>query len=592
MAQRQNGTGGGGGGEDRDKTPTARMASPPAAAESNTAQSTISRLENKYADILNKIARRKRQEQNGDDDGVGDVVAAVAKPARSRVDRDKTLEADNTAVFKNSNESLTRKDDIGGFSGLSKSATVIHVPQAKKSDTAAAVTKAESKYGANKEDKATNGKHTELLSNGTSAGGHSKAARSDRNEKYNGNGDIPSYLSRYKARNERDVSNRYKDTSELIESLKSTPKSDYDHYGHYDHPGVDSVSSYYKSRYGPEAYGIGAATAAATAEKPSASSSASSAASRRTKSYRTRKEASKERKHLTMKLSAVNMDIDSPPPPATTAASSSKPAGSSASGRTYKQYGSARKSLGTGLTSGGGYQRSQTQKLLYDFDDNDIYHPPTPRDNKRKEIQNVIRKYAQYDDEDLRRNAKNPYYSNAMKSATSANLAYLSQAGGAGAGSSSGSHLYSDRRDPIAEHYGLGSSYYPRSHYGYDYPSYGGSSALSKPNPYSAAALGSASSAALSPYNPLSKTMSSAAVYNNNNHSSYLGSSSSAAQSAAAAAAARSRKNLYSFVRELFVGVVCGEFMRSTILFFINAILILLILVDIVAVDAMLCSAH
>lgn len=556
LAQRQRQPlNGNGSAEDRDKTPTARLASPPPAAESNTTQSTISRLENKYADILNKIARRKRQENESDDDGVvGDVSKITTRPARSRIERDdreKTLEADNSTLSKNSVES--RKDDIGGFAGLSKSSTVIHVPQAKKKEVIAA--KVESKY-ADKEDKAIsrNGSRADI----TNENGHKSTTAFRRGDhQHNGDGeDLPSYLSRYKTRNERDTSNRYKDTSQLMDSLKATPAkpTSYSHYAHYDNPALDSVSSYYKSRYEPEAYGADAGYSTKAAEKPSGLS----AATRRTKSYRTRKEGSRDRKHLTMKLSAVNMDIDSPPPPPQSATTKASGSSATGSGRSYKQYGAARKSLGTGLTSGSGYQRSQTQKLLYDFDDNDIYHPPTPRDNKRKEIQNVIRKYAQYDDEDLRRNTKNPYSTNSMKSATSANLAYLSQGGGGGSGGSgggsNGSHLCSDRRDPIADHYGLGtsgSSYYPRTHYGYDYPSYG-SSALSKAtNPYTSAA----SAAALNPYNPLSKTISSAACYN----SSYLGGGGGGGAGSGSAAAQRSRRNLMSFVRELFVGVVDFE---------------------------------
>lgn len=532
--------------DDRDKTPTAHLASPPPAAESNTTQSTISRLENKYADILNKIARRKRQELNEEDES-GEVTAT--KTGRSRVDREKTLEAENSAPFKKSSIEVQKDDGSGGFAGLSKSATVIHVPQEKKS---AITTKTESKY-VHKEDKAPvaseSTRHAEKAN-----GSATKPIKAERStDQHNGheNGEtLESYLSRYKGRNERDTSNRYKDTSELIESLKAQPaKTNYNHYGHYDAPGADPVSSYYKSRYNPEANdGVDAYSSSRTgtvADKPSSSSSAS-IASRRTKSYRTRKEASRERKHLTMKLSAVNMDIDSPSPAASSATKPSAASASSSSGRMYKQYGAARKSQGTGLTSGGGYQRSQTQKLLYNFDDDEIYHPPTQRDNKRKEIQNVIRKYAQYDDDEVRRTTTNPYSSkNPLKSATSANLAYLSGgAGSAASGGGSGAHLYSsDRRDPIAEHYGLGSSYYPRSHYGYEYPTSYGSSALARSNPYSAAAL--------NPYNPLSKTHSSAAVYN----SGYLGGGTSAAQSAAAAAQ-RSRKNLMSFVRVPFVGVV------------------------------------
>lgn len=535
--------------EDRDKTPTAaRLASPPPAAESNTTQSTISRLENKYADILNKIARRKRQENGSDDDGAGEVPKSTTRPARSRIereDRDKTLEADNPILSKNSVES--RNEEIGGFAGLSKSSTVIHVPQAKKTEVSAA--KVESKY-ADKGDKAVSGNGTRA--DVTNENGHKSTASRRGDHQHNGNGDdLLSHLSRYKTRNERDTSNRYKDTSELMDSLRAAAPAkptSYSHYAHYDNPALDSVSSYYKSRYQPEAYEADAGYPTKAAEKPSGLS----AATRRTKSYRTRKEGSRDRKHLTMKLSAVNMDIDSPPPPPQSAATKASGTSATGSGRSYKQYGAPRKSLGTGLASGSGYQRSQTQKLLYDFDDNDIYQPPTPRDNKRKEIQNVIRKYAQYDDEDLRRNTKNPYSTNPMKSATSANLAYLSQGGGGvgGSGSSSnGSHLYSDRRDPIGDHYGLGpsgSSYYPRTHYGYDYPSYG-SSALSKAtNPYSSAS----SAAALNPYNPLSKTISSAAVYN----STYLGGGGGAGSGSAAAQ--RSRRNLMSFVRELFVGVV------------------------------------
>lgn len=509
-------------GEDRDKTPTARLASPPPAAESNAMQSTISRLENKYADILNKIARRKRLEGDDEDAAEDALPTTIPKSVRSRNDdRERTLEADNSALLKNvidSTKSTSRRDDGGvrsSFGGLAKSSTVIHIPPGANKST----TKPETRYGLDKEDKVGSGgkyadTRTEHL-NGNGSGGDS---------------DVGSYLARYKNRNDRDTSNRYKDTSDLIESLKAPAKSNYNHYGHYEKPEVDSVSAYYKSRYEPDA------------EKLSASSASSSAASRRTKSYRTRKEASKERKHLTLKLSAVNMDIDSPPPPPAT---TSKPAGTSASGRSYKQYGAARKSLGTGLSSGGGYQRSQTQKLLYDFDDNDIYHPPTARDNKRKEIQNVIRKYAQYDDEDLRRTTANPYSTNPMKSATSANLAYKSGGGSSGLYSSD-----SGRRDPIADHYGLGlgssgSSYYPRSHNtGYEYPpSPYGASALAKANPYLS------SRQEVNPYNPLSKTHSTAAFYN----SSYLGGAGGSA--AASAAAQRSRKNLMSFVRKnRFIG--------------------------------------
>lgn len=489
---------------------------------------------------MNKIARRKQGDSS--DDEVVTSALRTTKPVRSRNDdREKTLEADSTGS--------------GAFSGLSKSSTVIHIPPGtKKSDWVSGTTSGTTKT--EKEAKEEQEKADLAMAMALSADLNGPSARTTERH-HNGNGnadrnDVAGYLARYKARNERDTSNRYKDTSDLIESLKAPAKSNYNHYGHYDNPGVEasSVSSYYKPRYEqPEV------------EKPSLASSASSAAalsssaaSRRTKSYRTRKEASKERKHLTMKLSAVNMDIDSPPPtttavaPATTT-SSRKPDGTSASGRSYKQYGAARKSQGTGLTNGNGYQRSQTQKLLYDFDDNDTYHPPTPRDNKRKEIQNVIRKYAAYDDEDLRRTTTNPYSTNPMKSATSANLAY----GNSGGGSGASSHLYgsgSGRRDPIAEHYGLGSagSGYPRSHHayaGYDYPSpYAGASAsaLAKANPYLSSASGLGSRADMNPYNPLSKTHSTAAF----NNSSYLGGYGGSS----AAAAQRSRKNLMSFVRK------------------------------------------
>lgn len=462
----------------------------------------------------------------------------VAKPSRvtRNADRERTLEADNSALLKNTIDSVssaaTKNKDEGGFSGLSKSSTVIHVPQAKRTDKyQSKTTTTDYKGGEFAADKVTNGN------------GHKATTTTIRNDQ---NGE--SYTSRYKNRNDRDTSNRYKDTQELIESLKAPTKSNYSHYGQYDDAGTvgeDSVSSYYKSRYDPDSYGGGAG------DKPSSSSSA---AARRTKSYRTRKEASKERKHLTMKLSAVNMDIDDSPPPSSKPAAATAVASSTAgaSSRTYKQYGAPRKSTGTGLSSGG-YQRSQTQKLFYDIDDSDIYHPPTQRDNKRKEIQSVLRKYAQYDDEDLRRTGTNPYASSAgiRPSATSANLAY-----GGGAERDRGTeraHLYPDRRDPIAEHYGLGggSSYYPRSHYGYDgYPSYG--STLSKPaNPYSLTSS-SGGGAGMNPYNPLAKTYSSAAVYN----SSYLsgGAAGSSAAASRSAAAERSRRNLMSFVRELSGG--------------------------------------
>lgn len=539
MAQRIPLYGGGGGGdEDRDKTPTARLASPPPSAESNTAQSTISRLENKYADILNKIARRKRNDE-GETDKASDLPASSVRTRRGHEeDRERTLEADNSALSKNSSAAALK--DEGSFSGLSKSATVIHVPsgKAKESDNKA-TTKPYvvdwSKYGIDKEERAAGKKASSPLSTATTAAAAATNGKTTRN---GDDRDSPTNSARYKHRNERDTSNRYKDTSDLLDSLKPT-KSHYNHYGHYDNP-VDSVSAYYKSKYEP-ATTKAAPSAAAVEEYTYPKAEKSSAASRRTKSYRTRKEASKERKHLTLKLSAVNMDIDSPPPPPTTAQASSSssssivPKAGGVSGRTFRTYGAARKSIGTGLTPGG-YQRSQTQKL-YDFDD-DIYHPPTPRDNKRKEIQNVIRKYAQYDEDDLRRTTTNPY-SNPMKSATSANLAH-SSGGGGGSGAS---HLYSDRgggRDPIADHYGLGagSSYYPRNHYGYDYPSYG--SALTRApavNPYA----GGATSGMHNPFNPLSKTHTTASFYN---PSSYLGGSSAAAQSSS-----RSRKNLMSFVR-------------------------------------------
>lgn len=525
----------GGGDEDRDKTPTARLASPPPSAESSTAQSTISRLENKYADILNKIASRKRHDKGETDD----LPASSVRTRRGQEeDRERTLEADNSAVLKNSSK------DEGSFSGLSKSATVIHVPsgRAKQSDANKATTKPYvvdwSKYGIDKEDT----KKVADVSSTSSSPLSPTTATNGSGSKVTRNGDdrdSPTNSARYKLRNERDTSNRYKDTSDLLDSLKPT-KSHYNHYGHYDNP-VDSVSAYYKSKYEPAAT---KAAPAAAEEYSYPKAEKSSAASRRTKSYRTRKEASKERKHLTLKLSAVNMDIDSPPPPQPSAHPSSSSSASSTtssivpkaggvSGRTFRTYGAARKSVGTGLTPGG-YQRSQTQKL-YDFDD-DIYHPPTPRDNKRKEIQNVIRKYAQYDEDDLRRTTANPY-SNPLKSATSANLA------GVGSGAS---HLYSDRgggRDPIADHYGLGagSSYYPRNHYGYEYPSYGG--ALTRPpavNAY-ASERGAAAVGMHNPFNPLSRTHTTENFYN---PSSYLGGSSAAAPSSS-----RSRKNLMSFVR-------------------------------------------
>lgn len=543
--------------EDRDKTPTAHLASPPPAAESNSAQSTISRLENKYADILNKIARRKKQEAEGGGADWGDDLDGYKPPVKASIrhhddEREKTLEADHST--KSKVESSTKEEAIR--SALAKSATVIHIPSEKK---ASALTSkpAALKTGLSFDKEERSSGH--LKDSDHVASAVSKSTKNLHNHE-----DADSLAARYKLRSDRDTSNRYKDTSDLMDSLKgSAPKSSYNHFSHYDKPApiadppAGPSSSYYKSRYDPDSYGdygYGGSSsgssggggvgnkAAPVADKPGSSS----AAARRTKSYRTRKEASKERKHLTMKLSAVNMDIDSPPP--TSAAAPKASAGTSASGRSYKTYGAARKSQGSAL-GGSGYQRSQTQKLLYDFDDDDIYHPPTQRDNRRKEIQNVIRKYAQYDDDDLRRTTANPY-SNPMKSATSANLAYNSRDAAA-----AGSSAYSDRRDPIAEHYGLGysagASYYPRSHYGCDpYASYvpGGRSAAYNANPYSSSAA--ASSAALAnPYNPLSKTHSTAAFYN----SAYAG-GGSAAGASSSAAALRSRKNLMSFVRILYCG--------------------------------------
>lgn len=462
--------------DDRDKTPVAKIGSPPPAASSNSTQSTISRLENKYSDILTKIKSRKRLELTDTD--------LIVPEKGSEIDREKTLEADQTTA-------ITRST----INPLSKTATVISM-------TEAATSKSDLKRTGENKEKSPHRLPDPLL---TSVSGSTALQRHRPPiEDVNDLEVEAMLLNRYKQRAERDTTNRYKDTSDLMDSLKSQRYQDgatsssrlNDSKDHY------NPSSYYKSRYDPDSfYG---------AEVNGTEKTIGASSRRRPKSYRTRKEASKDRKHLTMKLSTVNMDIDTPP--RTVAPYSG--AGSSASNRHYKTYGTARKSLGTGLGPGSGYARSQTQKFFDNEGDRSEYRPPTERDHKRKEIQNLIKKYAQLDDE------PEPSGSGVTsKSATMANLYAKEQERG---------------------------SLYPKTSYLYDYPSYYGSkSSAALSNPY----LGS-SALHVAPIVPLSKTYSTAAF----NNSSYLGPSTSSSSSAAAL---RSRKNLSSFVRDR---ACCGCF--------------------------------
>lgn len=256
------------------------------------------------------------------------------------------------------------------------------------------------------------------------------------------------------------------------------------------------------------------------------------AAARRTSSYKTRRDPSNERKLTTM-MSAVNMDIDSHKyEPSASSSSTVIGSGSGAAPtRSYKRYGEPRAGADKSAL-----QRSQTQKLWRDYDD-PSKGVTAETDNRRQLIQDVIRKYAQYDD-----NKYKPTTNLTKPSASSAHLAAAQRDHYGDYGDSS--RLYGTSASGVGGHRNLTQQHNNHNPYGIN-PS---SSFSYHPRDYSTAALGySAAAVGKSNYGALPKKHELSSYYNSINLGGYPG-----VGQYPSAAEQRSRKNLLSFVRILY----------------------------------------
>ncbi|GAB0095135.1 uncharacterized protein DMENIID0001_104870 [Sergentomyia squamirostris] len=314
--------------EDHEKTPVAEVAK-------SSAASTISRLESKYSDILDRVAKRKRQQKAEEED------------------REKTLEPDRPlAGGLNPLAKSATSAVLGGKSSHDKySSTYLSHQQAPKERTPYRLsgrTHHRSKY---------------LDSDSDSTRSRDLGLLSDRNG--------IDYRSRNRAADLDIGGTRYKDT--IYDTYKSSYKNPYqdpvsrsrgDH-GYFD--GRYDKENVFKSKYDPDAL----YAEINNNNDSSLYGSTSGLRKRAIKSYKRTADTGGDRKHLTMLVDPVDSDRPT-------------------SSRTLT---TARKSLGATA-----YQRSNTQRF-FDTENNVTDSSDcSERENRRKEIQSLIMKYAQLDD--------------------------------------------------------------------------------------------------------------------------------------------------------------------------------------------------
>uniref|UniRef100_A0A1B0GMC1 Uncharacterized protein n=1 Tax=Phlebotomus papatasi TaxID=29031 RepID=A0A1B0GMC1_PHLPP len=302
--------------EDHEKTPVAEGAK-------SSAQSTISRLESKYSDILDRVAKRKRQQKAEEED------------------KEKTLEPERPLTFNPLAKSATSAV-LGGYSHLSH-----QQPKERTPYRLSGRSHHRNKYLDGSDSELTRSRDLGLLS--------------DRNG--------IDYRTRNRA-GDLDVgggSSRYKDT--IYDTYKSSYKNTYQDpvarsrdYGYYD--GRYDKENVFKSKYDPDAL-------YSEINNNDSLYGSSGLRKRPIRSYKRTGDTPGERKHLTMRVDPIESDRPT-------------------SSRTLT---TARKSLGANV-----FQRSNTQRF-FDLENNVTDSPDySERENRRKEIQSLIMKYAQLDD--------------------------------------------------------------------------------------------------------------------------------------------------------------------------------------------------
>lgn len=299
--------------KDKEKTPIASSSASATSSQGqkSSAQSTISRLESKYSDILDRVAKRREKQRQ-----------------QEKEDRDKTLEPDYKSK---------------GPTSLMKSATTANI-------------KDRHYFGATPKERTP--------------------FRLDRNKnKYNTDLDVKSKRSELSGLNSNANTSTYNGYESSYSKLKSTDSGYFDGRS----SGKENI---YKSKYDDLLSDI--------SSRPSTTASSiqpynGSTTSRQLRSY---KKQESDEKHRT----AINLydllDDDS---------------GYKTGSRQQLRYGqrknyTTRKSAGNAL-------RSETQKFfeMEELENKAHDHEPddpekTDRENKRKEIQSLIMKYAQLDD--------------------------------------------------------------------------------------------------------------------------------------------------------------------------------------------------
>lgn len=277
--------------KDKEKTPVAKTAAQQKAPQ---AQSTISRLESKYSDILDRVAKRKQKQQQEKDD------------------RDKTLEPD---------------DYRPGLLMKSKtSANVLKMSSDKKERTPFRLDRNKSKYGLDTSDVKI--KRSELLGLSSS------------------------------------TTNGYQDP---YTKMKSNDSGYYDG-GYRSAYGKENV---YKSKYDPDvllselSIGNGNKRTTTSTQQPYAGSSTS----RQIKAYKRTESGDKRRTAINLYdlLNNEDSEVDL---------------------RHQRRHQYAK-----GKSTG-----NQLRRDFHDFGDEQMEAEKTERENKRKEIQSLIMKYAQMDD--------------------------------------------------------------------------------------------------------------------------------------------------------------------------------------------------
>ncbi|XP_059611273.1 dual specificity protein kinase CLK4-like isoform X3 [Phlebotomus argentipes] len=300
--------------EEHEKTPVAEV------TKSSTL-STISRLESKYSDILDRVAKRKRQQKAEEED------------------REKTLEPDRPLTLNPLSKSATSAV-LGGY-------TTSHQQPKERTPYRLSGRSHRNKYLDVSDSELTRSRDLGLLS--------------DRNG--------IDYRTRNRVGGDLDngTGSRYKDT--IYDTYKSSYKNSYQdpvgrsrEFGYYD--GRYDKENVFKSKYDPDAL-------YAEINNNDSLYGSSGLRKRPIRSYRRTGDTPGDRKHLTMRVDPVDSDRPT----------------------TSRTLTTGRKSLGATA-----YQRSNTQRF-FDMENNVTESSDnSERENRRKEIQSLIMKYAQLDD--------------------------------------------------------------------------------------------------------------------------------------------------------------------------------------------------